>query len=270
MVGGCGKRLLPLTNVPVIMQRLFLQSLPLENVKVPQIQFIDRLLNFLLRHRDRFAQSDKVIDMLVLVVQTVQTQFLDQFEVMPVGVNCGGPEVAALGELSSSWTRLLTFPLLCMDTCPWWSRQRSSRTRMRTCPVLCTTGAWSRRAENCGGAAVAVREPLGKPVEIPQSQLLDVELSMHTVEVPQIQFIAGVCGQCCLATERQVRTVQTVQVGAGDSAYGGVYGVVAVTRIFSLISAAFFGLLRVGLGSGADAGSFSQVSGQWSCACEFI
>ena len=34
------RKLLPVTDVPVIMQRVFL----------------DRLLNFLLRHRDRFAQ----------------------------------------------------------------------------------------------------------------------------------------------------------------------------------------------------------------------
>ena len=32
-------------------------------------------------------------------------------------------------------------------------------------PVLCTTGAWCRRAENCGDAAFAFREPvhLGEP-----------------------------------------------------------------------------------------------------------
>ena len=51
------RKLPPVTDVPVIMQRVFFQSLPLKNVKVPQIQFLDRLLNFLLRHRDRLAQS---------------------------------------------------------------------------------------------------------------------------------------------------------------------------------------------------------------------
>ena len=38
--------------------------------------------------------------------------------------------------LSGSWTRLFTCPLLCNDTCPWWSRQCSSRTRMLTCPLF--------------------------------------------------------------------------------------------------------------------------------------
>ena len=34
----------PVVDVPVIMQLLFPQSFPLEKVKVPQIQFLDRLL----------------------------------------------------------------------------------------------------------------------------------------------------------------------------------------------------------------------------------
>ena len=36
--------------------------------------------------------------------------------------------------LSGSWTRLFTCLFLRSDTCPWWSRQCSSRTRMLTCP----------------------------------------------------------------------------------------------------------------------------------------
>ena len=68
-------------------------------------------------------------------------------------------------------------------------------------PVLCTTGAWSRRAENCGVAAVAVREPvhLGEACgDCTGAVLRRGTLDAYSgVEVPQIQFLAVVC----LATE---------------------------------------------------------------------
>ena len=86
-------------------------------------------------------------------------------------------------------------------------------------------------------------------METPQAQFLDVGLSMPTLEVPQIQFIAGVCGHA-VGQQRQVHTVQTVQVGAGDFASGGVNGVLAVMMVFSTPLAAFFGLLREELGPG--------------------
>ena len=42
------------------------------------------------------------------------------------------------------------------------------------------------------------------------------QLSLPTVEVPQIQFLAGVCGHS-VWQQRQVRTVQTVQLGLCSS-----------------------------------------------------
>ena len=114
----------PVTDVPVTMQRLFLQSLPLENVKVPQIPFIVRLLNFLLRHRDRSLQckrcryleiprcsswvrlltcpsSQRLVLRMVQTVQTVeapQLQLLDWFVVLPVVVQDMGFVRAVLGQ----------------------------------------------------------------------------------------------------------------------------------------------------------------------------
>ena len=123
-----GKRSSPklplVTDVPVIMQCLFLQSLPLENGKVPLIPFIDRLLNFLLRHRDRSSQcklcryweiprcsswvrlltcpsSQRLVLRMVQTVQTVeapQLQLLDWFVVLPVVVQDMGFVRAVLGQ----------------------------------------------------------------------------------------------------------------------------------------------------------------------------
>ena len=44
---------------------------------------------------------------------------------------------------------------------------------------------------------------------------------MPTVEVPQLQFIVGGCGHA-VWQQRQVCTVQSEQVAAGDSAHGRV------------------------------------------------
>ena len=44
-------------DVPVLVQLKLQQSSPLENLMVPQIQFIVRLLNYQLRNRDKYAQS---------------------------------------------------------------------------------------------------------------------------------------------------------------------------------------------------------------------
>ena len=71
--------------------------------------------------------SDKVADMPVLVVQTVQTQFLDQSVAMPVGVQCQGnsaktvevPQSQLSPSSSSSWTRMLTCPF-CARQVPTW------------------------------------------------------------------------------------------------------------------------------------------------------
>ena len=63
-----------------------------------------------------------------------------------------------------------------------------------------------------------------------------------TSELPQLQFAnlfeahgdstGAVLGSGTLDADSggALRTVQTVQVAAGDSAYGGVYGVVAVVK----------------------------------------
>ena len=54
------------------------------------------------------------------------------------------------------------------------------------------------------------------PVETSQAQFSDFKLSMPRVEVPLIQFIAGVCAHA-VRQQRQVRTVQTVQLGLCSS-----------------------------------------------------
>ena len=50
----------------------------------------------------------------------------------------------------SSWTRLLKRPLQGNDTCLWWSRQCISWTRLLTCPLQCidTCPRWSRQCSS--------------------------------------------------------------------------------------------------------------------------
>ena len=83
-----------------------------------------------------------------------------------------------------------------MLTCPFYARQ--------------VPGVDVQKTAEMPQLHFANQFTLEKPVENPQAQLLDVELSMPTVEVRQIQFIAGVCGHA-VWQQRQVRTVQVVR-----------------------------------------------------------
>ena len=61
----------------------------------------------------------------------------------------------------------------------------------------------SRRAENCGVSAFAFH---GQGVLSPSLYNDRCQLSLPTLKVPQIQFLAGVCGHS-VWQQRQVRTV---------------------------------------------------------------
>ena len=105
-------------------------------------------------------------------------QFLDKEMTCPLVCHTSA-------QVQTSWARRLTCPLLCQAgalvqtcrirlTCPllchtgalvqhrrkqWRFRCCSSSTRIRTCPSWCNDRRWSRRADNCGVAAVAVVGP---------------------------------------------------------------------------------------------------------------
>ena len=70
--------------------------------------------------------------------------------------------------------KVVDVPVTFNDTCPWRSRQCSCWTRMWTCPVLCTTGAF-----------VVQTVQFWTSVD-------EVPVVAHDREMPQIQFFARV------------------------------------------------------------------------------
>ena len=78
---------------------------------------------------------------------------------------------------------------------------------------------WSRRAENCGVSTVEVHGP---GVLSPSLYNDRCQLSLSTVEVPQIQFLAGVYGHS-VWQQRQVHTVQTVLLRSVVSQFMAVF-----------------------------------------------
>ena len=80
---------------------------------------------------------------------------------------------------------------------------------------------WSRRAENYGVSTVAVHGP---GVLSPSLYNDRCQLSLPTLEVPQIQFLAGVCGHSCLASETGTHSANCAVAVRGAAFYGGVYG----------------------------------------------
>ena len=99
------------------------------------------------------------------------------------------------------WSMLLlcmscmTCPLLCHTGAlvqhrrkQWRFRCCSSSTRIRTCPSWCNDRRWSRRADNCGVAAVAVQRGAR---EIPRcSSRTRLCSCAQPVETPQAQFFS--------------------------------------------------------------------------------
>ena len=79
-----------------------------------------------------------------------------------------------------------------------------------------------------GGAAGAVLAVVDVPV-------IAATLGSRTVEVPQIQFIARVFRHSS-STQRQVRTMQTVQLSGGYGGDEGVFGVEQVVeKLFAVV-----------------------------------
>ena len=96
-------------TVPVMQRRFPTVQTVLKTVDIAQVPFVDK------------------VDDLPVIVQV-------QEKVQTVQISC------------SSWTRLLTCPLLCMSW--FWSRQRSYAqfwTRLLTCPLLCKFRGRSRQ-----------------------------------------------------------------------------------------------------------------------------
>ena len=89
----------PVVDVPVTMLLEFQQSLPIESEMVPQIQFIARLLNFQLCHREEYAQCK-----LCRKPEIPQCSFLSEVVDAPVVVQRPVPGSA---EIVWRWSTLL-------------------------------------------------------------------------------------------------------------------------------------------------------------------
>ena len=91
--------------------------------------------------------------------------------------------------------KVIDVPVIFNDTCQWWPRQCSSRTRLLTCPLF-------QRHVPVAVQTVQFSPSSVEPVEIPQVQFLDkffmpvVVMSgadgqtvLKTVKIPQVRFL---------------------------------------------------------------------------------
>ena len=125
----------------------------------------------------------------VFYVKVVDVPFVPQRQI-PMVLLFSRPQRFPSCSTFVRWSMLLlcmsclTCPLLCHTGALVQHRRKqcrfrlcSSSTRIRTCPSWCDDGRWSRRADNCGVAAVAVQRGARGDSKV---QFMDTVVFMRT------------------------------------------------------------------------------------------